>query len=469
MKQIIQHVEAYLDKIYKIRIAGLTDFDSLASELKKDSDELSRNILQTIIEEINDELRRDKAARKEMGLVMHEKDRTRCILTELGEISFGRDYYYSKNTGSYVTPLDHMLGVEPRTRICETISAKLVTKATEESYAKSAEDVTDGQVSRQTVRNHILKAPELEKQPKGGQKRRSTLDIYADEDHVHLQKPGKEKGKRNKMVPLVTVTEGTVKLSNSRNATVNQVHFVDEKMDSKALWAGVEGYIAKAYDLDSLETIRIHGDGGAWIRNGLENFVNVEHVLDGYHLQKHLRALGRRFPGKNVRCRMNMALAKNDRNAAETIIGSLVKECQSGKDFEELQKLKTYLLTNWEAAVNRLKEGMSGSCTEGQVSHVLSERFSRNPMGWSEEGLGKLSKLRVYCKNGGKITAKHLKKGYKEDETYRSYAEHYLEDQMKGYDLSWMNDMREKYVFDTASGTQQAIKHLSKLSTYPFS
>ena len=82
MKQIIQHVEAYLDKIYKIRIAGLTDFDSLASELKKDSDELSRNILQTIIEEINDELRRDKAARKEMGLVMHEKDRTRCILTD---------------------------------------------------------------------------------------------------------------------------------------------------------------------------------------------------------------------------------------------------------------------------------------------------------------------------------------------------------------------------------------------------
>ena len=39
-----------------------------------------------------------------------------------------------------------------------------------------------------------------------------------------------------------------------------------------------------------------------------------------------------------------------------------------------------------------------GSCTEGQISHVLSERFSQDPMGWSEECLGKLSQARVYLK-----------------------------------------------------------------------
>ena len=46
---------------------------------------------------------------------------------------------------------------------------------------------------------------------------------------------------------------------------------------------------------------------------------------------------------------------------------------------------------------------MPGSCTEGQISHVLSERFSRPPMGWGKETLGKLSYLRVYKKNGKKI------------------------------------------------------------------
>lgn len=464
MEKIIHHVEAYLHKVFSIHAYGITDIDAAASELKKDSDELSRNILQVLIEEMNESFRDDKSTRKEMGLVIKEKDRPRCILTELGEINFSRDYYYNKNTDSYETPLDHMLNVQKRARIGETISAKLVTNATNESYARSAQDVTGGLVSRQSVRNHILKAPELEKQPESEEKKqRRILDVYADEDHVHLQKPGKEKGKKSKAVPLVTVTEGTVNIGKGRNATLNPMHFVDENMDSKGLWASVEGYIGKVYDLEELETVRIHGDGGSWIKSGLENFANVEHVLDGYHLQKYLRSVSNRFPGKSVRYRLNEALSKDDHDRVEAILGNLAKESQSEKDFEKVRELQTYLFSNWEAAVNRFREDVSGSCTEGQVSHVLSERFSRNPMGWSEEGLGKLSKLRVFCKNGGEITASHFKRNYECDETYKAYARHYLEERIGTYDLSWISDMREKYVFDTASGTQQAIKKLGRI------
>ena len=464
MEKIIHHVEAYLEKVFTIHAYGITDIDAAASELKKDSDELSRNILQVLIREMNESLRKDKVSRKEMGLVIKEKDRPRSILTELGEISFRRDYYYNNKTDSYETPLDQMLSIQKRARIGETISAKLVTKATSESYARSAREVTGGSVSRQTVRNHILKAPELEKQPESEEKKRCRiLDVYADEDHVHLQKPGKEKGKKNKAVPLVTVTEGTVNISKGRNATLDPMHFVDEKMDSKGLWSSVEGYIGKVYDLEELEAVRIHGDGGAWIKNGLENFANAEHVLDGYHLQKYLRSVSNRFPGRSVRYRINEALAKDDHDKAEAIITGLAKECASAKDIEKVRELQTYLFTNWEAAVNRFKEDVSGSCTEGQVSHVLSERFSRDPMGWSEEGLGKLSKLRVFCKNGGKITAAHFRRGYEYDETYKAYARHYLEDRIGTYDLSWISDMKERYVFDTASGTQQAIKKLGRI------
>lgn len=49
------------------------------------------------------------------------------------------------------------------------------------------------------------------------------------------------------------------------------------------------------------------------------------------------------------------------------------------------------------------------------------------------------------------------------DETYKNYAKHYLEDRIGKYDLSWLSDMCEKYVFDTASGTQQAIKKLGRI------
>ena len=464
MEKIIHLVEAYLIKVFTVYAFQITDLDAAASGLKIDSDELSRGILEILVEEMNESLRKDKAGRKDMGLVIKEKDRPRSILTELGEIKYNRDYYYNKNTASYETPLDQMLSVQHRARIGDAIIAGLVSKATEESYAKSTMDITGGLVSRQSVRNHILKAPELEKQPEGSERKQNrTLDIYADEDHAHLQKPGKEKGKRNKNVPLVTVTEGTVSTGKDRNATLNPMHFVDEMMDSKCLWASVEGYIAKAYEVEKLEAVRIHGDGASWIKSGLENFANVEHVLDGYHLQKYLNSLSNRFPNLSVKSRINGAIAGNDRVRVEAIVGDLAKKCRSEKDFKKVQEFQTYLFSNWEAAVNRFRDDVPGSCTEGQVSHVLSERFSRNPMGWSVEGLGKLSKLRVFRLNGGEITAEHFKQSYVANETYREYAKNYLESRMGTYDLSWISDMCERFVFDTASGTQQAIKMLGRI------
>lgn len=464
MEQIIHHVEEFLEKVFTVHAYNITDLDATASELKKDSDELSRKILQTIIEEMNQSLREDKATRKEMGLVMKEKDRKRCILTELGEIHFNRDYYYNKNSDRYEAPIDQMLSIEARARIGAEICSKLVTKATEESYARSAKDVTGGLVSRQSVKNAIMKAPELEKQPEDEDpKQVRTLDVYADEDHVHLQKPEKEKGKRNKLVPLVTVTEGTKKISNTRNATINPVHFVDENMNSKNLWSSVEGYIGKTYDLDTLEEIRLHSDGGPWIKTGLENFINVVRVLDLWHLYDRIRTVDNTFPCRQAGNGILKALKDNDRDRAETILAGLISQCAERKEFKTLRDFQTYIFSNWDAAINSLREGMTGSCTEGQVSHVLSERFSRNPMGWSVKGVGKLSKLRVFCKNGGEIKAEHFKSSYEENENLKDYASRIMEEQIGKYDLRWLSDMRETYVFDTTSGTQQEIKHLGRM------
>ena len=463
MERIIHHVEEYLQKVFTVHAYSVTDLDATASELKRDSERLSREILQVLIETMNAALREDKKTRKDLGLTLKEKDRRRSILTELGEIKFNRDYYLNNKTGEFETPLDQMISIEQRARIGGAISAKLSTKATVESYERSTQDVTGGMVSRQTVRNHILKAPELEKEPCSPEKKKvKILDVYADEDHVHLQKPGKEKGKKSKVVPLVTVTEGKIKIGTNRYATVNAMHFVDEKQDTASLWASVEGYVMKTYDMDYLKEIRIHGDGAKWINKGFENYPNVIRILDGFHLQEHLKGLSRKFPKLHVQSRINDALATNDRDKAEAILSSLVKHCKDEKAFEAIQKEQTYLFSNWEAAVNRFREEISGSCTEGLISHVLSERFSRNPMGWSEEGVGKLSKLRVFCKNGGKIKAEHFKSSYPGSESYKEYAGRYVAEFVSKCDFSWINDLRDSYVFDTASGTQQAIKKIGR-------
>lgn len=451
MENIIQQIAFELvEKINKKAFSEeLSDLDKLAAELFEDCAESARLMLQEIIRIRNCRFREDKQFRKHEGLVLKEKNRPRQLLTKLGTIQWERDYFYDKSENSYVFPLDHMLGIRSYERIGDEVTAQLLNRATEVSYAKSADIVTGGTVSRQSVHNHILKVDVPEKQAEIENKSVEALHIYADEDHVHMQKPGKERGKQNRIVPLVTVTEGTEFVGTRRNRTIAPMHFVDEDQASKKLWKSVEGYIARAYDVEQIDHIYIHADGGKWINNGLESFSNVVHVMDGYHFYKRLKAIAGKYPHRNVRVVILNALEKDNRTKAERMIQEIAKE-----DAEILEFGK-YLFGNWEAIRNLITLGIPGSCTEGQISHVLSERFSRNPMGWSKEGLGKLSKLRVYNINGGKLTGKDLKA--QATERYSEYADRFIKEQTEGA-IDWSIFEGVQIIMDVNSGTQALLK-----------
>lgn len=132
------------------------------------------------------------------------------------------------------------------------------------------------------------------------------------------------------------------------------------------------------------------------------------------------------------------------------------------KEAEQLQKFAGYLFRFWDAIRRRIVEDIPGSCTEGQISHVLSERFSRDPQGWSEACLGKLAKARVYQKNGGKLTKEVFRTKEKKEETYSEYADRIVEEIFqKHYDFSLFDPTPP--VFDTASGTQILLSGIGKL------
>ena len=234
---ILQLAAQLTEKICERAESGeIRDLDVMTEEVLKDCKEVSAQIIQVIIRSFNEEIRNDKETRKELGLVIKEKDRPRQLLTHLGTICFERDYFYDRNAEEYVIPLDRMLGIEKRERIGGSVKAAMIAQATDSSYAKSSAIVTGGQVSRQTVHDQILKMDVPEVQPYEEPKQINQLHVYADEDHAHMQRPGKEKGKKNRTVPLVTVTEGTVPQSAGRNRTIHPMHFSDEGFDTKMLW-----------------------------------------------------------------------------------------------------------------------------------------------------------------------------------------------------------------------------------------
>ena len=464
MDNIIQQISEKLTKkiLEKAYSGGICDIDLLSSSVLEDCKSAARDILEAIVSDLNIKIREDKPLRKARGLILKEKNRERSLLTELGRLDLPRDYYYDKKEEKYDYLLDRVIGLQGYERISAGVRAKLVSMATEVSYAKSAETLTGGQLSRQCVRECILKLGAIEKRPQPYEPKRKVkeLHLFADEDHVHMQREGKTKGKKSRMVPLVTVTEGVEEESKGRNRTINAMHFVDENFDTKALWKSVEGYIGASYDIESIERIYIHADGGKWIASGLASFSNVTRVMDGFHLEKRLKEVSRNFPGSNLRQRIKVAMEKGDRKKLDMLMQEMYARSQDKKQIEYTTKLGRYLTENFEEIRNRLKSDTVGSCTEGQVSHILSTRFSRNPMGWSEEGLGKLSKQRVYIKNKGKIEASDFKKKEKSGgDSYREYADRIIEEACRGAkDFSIFE--KQGPIFDGASGTQMAIRHM---------
>ena len=178
-------------------------------------------------------------------------------------------------------------------------------------------------------------------------------------------------------------------------------------------------------------------------------------------MEKKLKQFSRKFPKQNVRSRLNQALLKDDRDRANDILRSLWKKADTKQEQKELSDFKAWLFRHWEEIVRRKTENLPGSCTEGEISHILSERFSRDPQGWSKKALGKLSKLRVYVKNGGIITKEVFDSEGAGAESYSEYVEEMTREYLNKA-VDWSLFEAEPPIYDGASGTQHLIHELGK-------
>ena len=170
--------------------------------------------------------------------------------------------------------------------------------------------------------------------------------------------------------------------------------------------------------------------------------------------------VSRLLPNRHVRVALTNALKKDEWMRADEYIKGLFEEELTEKEAERIRKFGVYLLRNWNEIRRRLKEDdMPGSCTEGLVGHVLSERFSRDPLGWGDSVQGKLVMARNYRKNGGELTKEHFRKSGEVKERYSEYADRVIEEQIKGaVDFSIFES--EMLIFDGAAGTQNLLHEI---------
>lgn len=129
----------------------IMDIDVMADEILEDCKETSIDILQEIVRQMNEDFRKDKQTRKELGLVIKEKDRPRSLMTALGMIRFDRDYFYDKENDRHICALDHMLGIAKYERVGAAVAAPTGITGSGDILRKSHPD-SDRRCCEQTER-----------------------------------------------------------------------------------------------------------------------------------------------------------------------------------------------------------------------------------------------------------------------------------------------------------------------------
>ena len=403
--EIIQQIAAKaVEEIFEtVKVTGLNDIGKTVKALTPVVSRTVLNVVTSFLEDMDEALvTRAKALRREDGITVKERNVPRTWLTELGELTYKRTYFRLRD-GSFVYLLDHVIGVESYERISKELVADILQASTVKSYQQAIES-TKQEISRQTIHNRLVALDDLVMPVERVEETPETLDIFADEDHAHLTPKGQA------IVPLVTITEGMDISNPKRHKTIHPIHMAAFGIASEAFKENVLAILTERYDLDKIKQINIHADCGQWIR-GLQQLIpHSRLVLDGYHLEKELRSfLGLEGASCYAGAIRNSMRKEDGYEAFERYCEAIFCKQTTEKGQKKVRDFVEYCANHWSAIVVRMSKETCGSCTEPQISHVLSERLSRNPIAWSKEGLNRMTMLVVYTKNGGRVCAKDVR------------------------------------------------------------
>jgi hypothetical protein len=474
MEHIIQQITIgfvkELQEHYSRR--GVYDLGEMAADGERMSKKFVGEFITAIVEASDAAIVEAKKERREDGIAVHEREVPRTQFTALGEITYRRTYFDTPKGKSYI--LDDILGVKPYERVDTAVSAAMVNKAGEYSYGRSADMVTGGRLSRQTAWHKAMCIAEVCIVPERKDETPEVLHIFADEDHVHMQNG------KGRILPLVTICAGKHAVCKGRNELKDPIHINGFGIKPDELWSYVYAVCAEKYDMDKVKKVMVYGDAAKWIGTSKDFLPEPVYVLDDYHCWKHMKSLTAGDICGRFALRAHNAVGNDKRKEfrdivyemEDAVMGEMSESREKRKRMRHIRKESAFMLAHWGEIQNRKDPDSIGSCTEALISHVLSARFSRNPMGWSKHGLEKMSMIRVFVKNGGKIMPCDIGGDMRTDEERRTgrfradrYAELVNEQERKLLadvkNWRWFK-CEDGKISQARSGTREAIRLLSK-------
>jgi len=382
-------------------LAGGVSYQRFETILKKELDGLGCEILKTLLEELDRELKADEERKLKWEVV--RKGDKKSQLTPFGVVTYNRTYYRNKESKKYAYLVDRKAGIKPSSKVSENLKAELVDSSAVMSYEHATVELSrynrELKVSKQTVGN-CIKAFAAQEEPVPEKKKQvKVLYIEADEDHLKIR--GK---KKKSMAKLVYIHEGIT--GSKRKRLINPKHFTTVNKKPDQLWYEIAEYVELHYDLNSIEQIFLSADGAPWIKVGLDYIYDATFILDKFHLNKSIKAATAH--AKKLKSEVYLALRNLDQAKVLGILKEAHRQAEGSARQKTIIDTARYIRNNWNGIAAQLKHPEVGCSAEGHVSHILSARMSSRPMAWSSSGAESMVQMRALRASGGSVKEHYL-------------------------------------------------------------
>lgn len=389
-------------------LANPKDFYSLETAVKTSTDAMAAEFLGNVLSSVNRQIY-DCSWRK--GRYTVARNDTRTLISSVGDITFDCTYYKKVEDSSFHYLLEELMHLDKHERLTEAAETIILTEALKTSYEEATNVLPSKQkITKTTVMNKVHQIAEnLEVEELHEKKKVKTLFIEADEDHVAEQHGRWTPAKDNKsfISRLIYIYEykQNTKGVKGKKELINKHYFGGLYEGSKGIekmWNEVNDFIEATYDIDELERVYISGDGAAWIKAGARYLPHALFCADKFHLMKYINSASNQMLDDSewVKSEIYRLLYKRNKAGFDELTKRMLESAAKEKYVIDL---RTYVLGSWSAVMRTLRnKEVDGCSAESHVSHVLSDRLSSRPKGWSKRGADRMSRLRCYEQNHGR-------------------------------------------------------------------
>ena len=386
------------------------DFISKTQEF---SFEIIKQVIIEVFKELDDNFRDSLSRFKEYNI--NKSNVKRTIVTIVGEITFYRTYFESKDKTKkffYIDEIFHLPKYDHYDPIVKALAIDISFDTNQLKAGKyvgqnitiiknySSEIRDKFSISRQTINNWIKEWNNPKVIYNLVENTPNTLFVMADEKFIGCQDLDNDL-----MAKCFVIFEGIEKNGKHRNKLVNRM--VISKYSSNP-WPEVVDTIAQKYDFQKIKHIILLGDGAGWIKSGInelkmEPYCEVSFKLCSFHFKQ---AIHRITTDNDLRKELLNSFDEETKNEFKSKIENIKLNDSNRND--KIEKNENYILNNYDYIKYEVENNI-GSSMESHISHCIANMFSSRPKGYSSKNIKKYLEINDYKNNNINIFDLYLK------------------------------------------------------------